>query len=247
MSRKNRNVAEYWETQKPVVSQSSFKTQKHIKPLTASQKAFIKSIKNKSVVFGLGCAGTGKTLVALYTAIQLVNNEYYPYENIVYVRANIGVRDEREVGILPGGLNEKLLHLTYPIIDSLCEFMAKGDAEAAIRDIKIEVLPVSLLRGRSLNKSIVICDEVQNLSFEGVRTLLTRLGKDSKMILIGDPQQSDMDSRRKVHIERVVDLLSKSEDVDSVYFNEKDIVRNGVIAEMLSLLSGYYNPHLAIA
>jgi phosphate starvation-inducible PhoH-like protein len=160
---------------------------------THGQKELVKSIRWNDITIGVGVAGTGKTSATLETAIRLLNDENSPIERIVYIRANVGLKGEKELGALPGDLREKVDHLSYPVRDNLAEFMGEGEINALFDLGKIEVTPISNLRGRSLSRAVIVLDEAQNCSYHTLKTVITRLGYESKLILIGDPDQCDID------------------------------------------------------
>lgn len=132
-----------------------------------------------------------KSLLTLFNAIQFLNDKDSSIERIIYIRANVDNLEESSLGALPGDLNSKIKPLAYPVLDNLFCFMKECDANLLIDEGKIEVLPLSMLRGRSLNYSFIIVDECQNTSPKTMKTILTRLGQSSKMVLIGDTTQCD--------------------------------------------------------
>jgi len=173
---------------------SKIETTTYIRSVNVHQKQFVKSIKNNILTLGSAPAGCGKTLLALFTGIQLINDKESPIEKILYVRANIDDREEKELGALPGELLDKTKHLAYPILDNLEMFMKKEAVESALTSSKIEVLPFQMMRGRSFHNTFVILDETQNATKKQLKTLMTRLCETSKLIIIGDPSQCDIDA-----------------------------------------------------
>lgn len=215
---------------------SKVKTEELIKPITKNQKLFVKSIAQNKYTFGVGMAGCGKTLLALYEGIKLLNHDESPVEKIYYVRANIdGVDEEVEIGSLPGEVGEKLTPLAAPIYDSCREFMRESDAKALFTFGKIEVLPTAYLRGRSFSNAYIIVDEAQNLKKGKIKTALTRLSHDSKMVLIGDPHQCDLKDDQKAFL-RASQILYNDEDIGCIFFNDEDCMRNDCIARIVNKL-----------
>lgn len=208
-----------------------------IKPVTASQRAFVKSIKKNDLILGFGPAGVGKSLLALHTAVQLINNEFYPINKIVYVRASVNTDGERDVlGILPGSFTEKIMPLCYPILDNMSQFVKLSTVNYLLETGRIEVIPLSMLRGRSFSNCFIIGEEAQNYSVASMKTLLTRLGQDSKMVIIGDPNQKDTrcenglsDLIYKLRVKGYID------NVDMIQFTREDIVRNSLIERVLEM------------
>ncbi len=225
---------------------SRIETTKFIKPANVHQKQFVKSMKNNQLTIGAGDAGTGKTLLALFTGIQLINNPDSPIEKILYVRANVDDREEKDIGALPGDLLDKVRHLAYPILDNLELFMKPGTIDALLEDERIEVLPYMMMRGRSFHNRFIIIDEAQNLTPKQLKTILTRLGEGSKMVLIGDPTQCDIDPMKnglrdlEWRLARKLELLKQegkeaSVDYGLVHFTYDDIIRSALTKFVIDL------------
>lgn len=215
---------------------STVKTQELIKPCTYNQKLFVRSIAQNKFTFGVGMAGCGKTLLAIYEGIKRLNRQDSLIDKIYYIRANIdGTDEEVEVGSLPGEFEEKVSHLAMPVYDSCREFMRDSDAKALFTFEKIEVLPASFLRGRSFSNAYIIVDEAQNLSKNKTKTALTRLSHDSKMVLIGDPSQCDLLRDEKAFL-RASQILFEDKDVGAVYFGEEDCMRDDSLARIVKKL-----------
>lgn len=164
---------------------------------TQHQRDLIKSIKRNDITVGIGRAGTGKTSATLYTAIGMLNNRDNPIEKIIYIRANVGLKGEKDLGTPPGDLKEKADHLSMPVRDNLAEFMGAGEINALFDFGKIEVTPIYNLRGRSLSRAFIVLDEAQNCTMHSLKTVVSRMGHDSKMVLIGDPDQVDIELRSR--------------------------------------------------
>lgn len=217
---------------------SSIETTVHIKPLNEKQRHYIDSIKYNDLTLVLGCAGTSKTLLALYTAVQLINNPNSPIEKIIYVRANIDTYGERDIGALTGDANEKLVpRLAMPVIDNLAEFMKEGQIKALFEFEKIVVTPLQFIRGRSLNRSIIILDEAQDLLKHSLIKVITRLGHGSKLIVAGDPDQSDLGYKNTI-MHDVALRLQGIPGIGSIFFDKSDIVRHPLLGEILTRLEG---------
>lgn len=174
------------------VKPGKIQTTKFIKPGNVHQKQFVKSIKQNKLTIGSGPAGSGKTLLALFTGVQLMNNPDSPIEKILYIRANIDDKEEKDVGALPGDLLEKVRHLANPIIDNIEIFIDPSYVDEILLDEKITVSPFQMLRGRSFMNKFIIVDEAQNCTPKQIKTVLTRVGSGSKLVLLGDPSQCDI-------------------------------------------------------
>lgn len=254
MSKRNRRAQAYEQAHLNFLNESAIacsprnkiETVKYIKPVNVRQKLFVKSIKQNTLTIGSGCAGTGKTLLALFTGIQLINNPDSPIEKLIYVRANVDDREEKEIGALPGDIIEKVRHLAYPILDNLELFMKTQTIEYLLSEGKIEVLPLMMMRGRSFNNRFIVVDEAQNIAPKSMKTILTRCGENSKMVLIGDPDQCDIDpfknglrdlefrmARRKQQLE---DSNKEARvDFNVIKFSKDDIIRSELTRFVLDL------------
>ena len=204
-----------------------------VKFQTHRQEEFNRLIKTNTVTIAHGSAGTGKTLLALWTGLSLVAKG--DFDKVVYVRSDVGVEFQRGRGALPGDMSEKIAPLLGPILDNIpvcCR--SNGAANYMLEKGIVEPLLLEDIRGRSLNNAFVIVDEVQNFLPLHCKTVLTRVGQNSKMVLIGDTKQTDLDVFRRDNglvdaIYRLKDLC----DVGIVQFHKEDVVRNSVISHIL--------------
>jgi phosphate starvation-inducible protein PhoH and related proteins len=206
---------------------------KATEPLNSAQKYYNKLLYTQPVVIASGSAGTGKTLLALVTAIEMLRSASNPIEKIVIIR-NFQDSFGESVGALPGSLEEKLSVLHGPIIDSLSVFLTEGYSKYLLKTAKIELVPLSFLRGRSLNNSFIIADELSSVSRDAMRLIISRLGKNSKLVLCGDPAQAC--GSREDGFEWATNNLIDHSSVGTVFFEKTDIVRNSVLSELMSLL-----------
>jgi phosphate starvation-inducible PhoH-like protein len=219
---------------------TSIPTEVFIKPVTPIQKRFVKAIKNNSLTIGVGPAGVGKTLLSLFTGITLVNNGRF--SRLVYVRANLGVKDEEGLGYLPDGITEKVMHLSYPVVDSLSVFMRESDAKYMVNKGKIEISTLSLIRGRSLNNCFVLVDEASSIRVSGMKALLTRIGINSKLVVVGDPDMQCDLCLKSGEKDGLSDLLHRLEskdveDTEVIQFSQNDIVRSDLVKTICSIYS----------
>ena len=212
-----------------------FRTHNLIRPATENQRAFVKNIKRNTITIADGVPGCGKTLLALHTAITMINAPENGLERIIYVRPNVGVKDERDVGYLKGSLLEKIWPLAAPVLDNLITFMSEGDAKAAIENEHIIPTVVSLIRGRSFRNSLIIVDEAQNISINGLKAVLTRVAENSKVVVIGDLGQADLGELSAPN--GLADALHRFVGLDDVAitrFEPEDIQRHRIIQHVLS-------------
>ena len=163
------------------------------KPKTENQKKYIDLIKEKSLVVALGPAGSGKTLLACVSAIEMLQKG--EIKKIILTRPMITVEDE-EVGFLPGDLITKMNPWTKPMLDIFSEYYTMQDIMAMIQSEKIEVCPLAFMRGRTFHDSFIIADEMQNSSPTQILMLSTRIGEKSKMVIMGDLNQSDNKTKK---------------------------------------------------
>ncbi|MBD2201754.1 PhoH family protein [Calothrix sp. FACHB-1219] len=204
-----------------------------IRPQNANQERYVHSIKNNLITIGIGPAGTGRSLLALYEGCRLINNSNSDIEKIIYLRANVGMEEEKSLGALPGMLSDKVAPLAYPVLDSLIQFMGEGQAKYLVETGKIEVLPIAMVRGRSFANRFIICDECQSCSPHMIKTILTRISYGSKMVLCGDHSQRDT-SRYSDGLLDAINRLGGLDDIGIVRFNRNDVVRHPIIQHILS-------------
>lgn len=197
------------------------------KKLTESQKELLKLIKHKDskMIFVSGPAGTAKTFVSVLAALQLLNNKRI--SNLYYVRSVVESSSQK-MGFLPGDLNSKLDPYIEPLLEKLDEFLCAGDIDLLQSGGFINALPINYLRGRNWNAKYILMDEAQNLTEKELITLMTRVGEYSKLILCGDPYQSDIGN--KSGFVSIMDLFtgedSENNGIFTFNFTEDDIVRS---------------------
>lgn len=226
-SRKKRQVRRISSQQENMMDLLSFK------PYTKKQDEFWNLMNRHTVVLAHGAAGTGKTLLALWFGLNLVNHRLV--DKVIYVRSDVGVELQRGRGALPGDFNEKIRPLLGPVLDNLPVMVKSlGAAEYLINKNIIEPVLLEDVRGRSFNNSFIIVDESQNLLPCHVKTCLTRLGQKSKMVLIGDTKQADLETfRRNNGLLDAVFRLRNLKNVGIIQFDRTDSVRNSIISDVL--------------
>jgi phosphate starvation-inducible PhoH-like protein len=201
--------------------------------LTWRQEELWNSFKRNTVTIGFGSAGTGKTLIALHYGLFGIAQGQF--DKVYYVRSDVGVEFQRGRGALPGDLSEKIAPLIAPVLDNLpCIMRSQGAAEYLLNKKIIEPVLLEDIRGRSLNNAFIIVDESQNFLPSHCKTVLSRVGKDSKICLIGDTKQTDLEVfRRENGLVDAIHRLRQLAEVGIVEFQKEDIVRNSVIAHIL--------------
>lgn len=192
---------------------------KDVKPLNYIQGTYLEAIKNNDIIFGVGSAGTGKTYVAAsYAAGELFHRRI---DKIILTRPN--VETGRGLGFLPGELDEKYAPYLQPFETVFTRTLGKGFYEYALKSKDIEPKPIGFMRGSSFENAIVLVDEVQNLTKTEFKMLLSRIGKNCKVILSGDPKQVDIvDSGLADAIKRLDGIPG----IEIVHFMDEDIVRS---------------------
>ena len=209
-----------------------------IEPVTDNQKVVFESYKKGQNQFLYGCAGTGKTFVTLYLAMQEVLRNDTPYDRVVMVRSLIPTR---EIGFLPGDEEEKAALYQVPY-SNMVQFMFKQPNEQAFSMLydrlktqgSFYFLSTSFLRGLTFDNSIIIVDECQNLNFHELDTIVTRVGQDSKIMFCGDFMQTDLskvNERNGLH--DFLRILEEMEEFNCLEFNIGDIVRSGFVRNYL--------------
>lgn len=195
-------------------------------PRTERQGELIQALKDSSQVFILGPAGTGKTYVTATYAADLYTLK--EVDKIVITRPHVAVG--KDVGYLPGTLEEKTYPWALPVLDVLERHWGKGMLETAIKNGNVEMAPLALMRGRSFDNTFVIVDEAQNITAHELKMLLTRVGEGSTIVLNGDAQQSDL--KEADGLSKVIHLAKKHMlPVPIVEFGLEDIVRSDICAQ----------------
>tara|TARA_Y100000592_G_scaffold45466_1_gene72130 strand:- start:285 stop:1022 length:738 start_codon:yes stop_codon:yes gene_type:complete len=200
----------------------------NVKCKTENQKTLVNAIKEKEVIICSGPAGTGKTYLACAEALKLIKR-YAKYKKIVIVKSVTTLKNE-EIGFLKGGLREKMEPFMFSFVHNFEKLVGQA-ITSRLRELKtIEELPIAYMRGINLDRSIIIIDEAQNISQENIRTIMTRLGKDSKMIFLGDERQQD--SKGGNGLTFLMDHFQDIDEIGCVQFNKSDVVRNPLIAKI---------------
>ena len=210
-----------------------------IEPLNDNQKQLFKSYKDGKHLVAYGCAGTGKTFISLYNAVKDVLNESTPYEHIYLVRSLVATR---EIGFLPGDHEDKadIYQIPYKnMVKYMFQMPSDADFEMLYGNINsqdsIKFWSTSFLRGTTLDNSIVIVDEFQNLNFHELDSIITRVGENTRIMFCGDASQSDLvKTNDRNGIVDFMNVLRKMPSFDIIEFGIDDIVRSGLVKEYLT-------------
>jgi phosphate starvation-inducible PhoH-like protein len=195
----------------------------------ANQKAYLRSIRDHDLAFGIGPAGTGKTYLAVASAIDALENEHV--RRIVLVRP--AVEAGERLGFLPGDMSQKVDPYLRPMYDALFDMLGPDQVARLIEKNIIEVAPLAFMRGRSLNDSFVILDEAQNTSVAQMKMFLTRIGFGSRSVVTGDITQIDLPSGQQSGLKNAIDILSDVEGVAFTYFTPGDVVRHQLVQRIV--------------
>ena len=202
---------------------------KPVKCKTAGQKDYVTAIKNNTVTFGTGPAGTGKTYLAVCLAVAAYKGKQV--EKIILTRP--AVEAGEKLGFLPGDLQTKVDPYLRPLYDALQEMFGLDTYAKLMEKGVIEVAPLAYMRGRTLTGAFVILDEAQNATREQMKMFLTRLGEGSKMVITGDLTQTDLPDGKTSGLKQAVHLLKGVEDIAVCALTERDVVRHPLVMRIV--------------
>ena len=206
-----------------------------VSPKGKNQQQYLDVISKKELVFGIGPAGTGKTYLAVASAVnELITGRV---EKVVLTRP--AVEAGEKLGFLPGDVSQKVDPYLRPLYDALFQTLGFKETNKYIENNVIEIAPLAFMRGRTLNKSFIILDEAQNTTQEQMKMFLTRFGYGSKVIVTGDLTQIDLPKDVKSGLIHALDILSKLEDVGLVRFSSKDVARHALVQKIVEAYENF--------
>ena len=208
---------------------------KPIKAKTLGQKKYIDAIADNTIVFGIGPAGTGKTYLAVALAVRAFRAK--EVNRIILTRP--AVEAGEKLGFLPGDLQQKVDPYLRPLYDALWDMLGPENFQRYQERGSIEVAPLAYMRGRTLDDRFIILDEAQNTTAEQMKMFLTRLGFNSKMVITGDVTQIDLPDGKKSGLVEVIKILKNVEDIKTVRFTEKDVVRHRLVQDIIKAYEKY--------
>lgn len=202
---------------------------------TEAQLVFSKAIYDfgSEIVIGHGCAGTGKTFIAIASALSYLNSASN-YKKVIVTKPIVEAGKE-SIGLLPGELEDKIRMYFYPLIETFKE-AGCHNIQTLIAKREVEFIPLSYMRGKTFNNCYVLLDEAQNTTKTQIKMFLTRIGCNTKMIITGDTNQCDLYGRDANGLRWILDRLQGIDGISMVEFFEEDIVRNGIIRDILFAL-----------
>ncbi len=196
----------------------------------AAQKSYLQNIQSQDLCFGIGPAGTGKTYLAVASAVHALEKDIV--RRLVLVRP--AVEAGEKLGFLPGDMAQKVDPYLRPMYDALYEMLGFERVAKLIERHVIEIAPLAFMRGRTLNESFIILDEAQNTSVEQMKMFLTRIGFGSRAVVTGDVTQVDLPRQQKSGLRHVVEILKDVEDVAFTFFSARDVVRHPLVQRIVT-------------
>tara|TARA_B100000676_G_scaffold307144_1_gene364918 strand:+ start:691 stop:1623 length:933 start_codon:yes stop_codon:yes gene_type:complete len=216
---------------KSKISQLNVIDNKFIKVKNINQFKYLETIDDSTITFGVGPAGTGKTFLAVASAVKMYSEN--KIKKIVLTRP--AVEAGERLGYLPGDLSQKIDPYLVPLFDSLEYFFGNETLQYLIDKRNIEIVPLAYMRGRTLNDACIILDEAQNATISQIKMFLTRLGENSKMIITGDETQIDLNNKTFSGLKKTRKTLSAIDEVSVLEFENTDIVRNKIVSKILEI------------
>ena len=206
---------------------------KSVIPRSEKQKSYVRALHEKDIIISAGPAGTGKTFLAVAVALTMLLEK--KIERIILSRP--AVEAGERLGFLPGDLKEKIDPYLRPLYDALNDLMPKKILENNIESGIIEIAPLAFMRGRTLENAFIILDEAQNTTNMQMKMFVTRLGRNSKMVILGDVTQIDLPTGSSSGLNQILKLLPKEEGIEIINFQSKDIVRHRLVDKIVKAYS----------
>ncbi len=200
-----------------------------VRPRTLGQQMYVDAIRDNTLVFGIGPAGTGKTYLAMAMAVYAL--KAHQVERIILTRP--AVEAGEKLGFLPGALEDKVDPYLRPLYDALYDLLGSEATDKFRERGSIEVAPLAYMRGRTLNQSFIILDEAQNSTYEQMKMALTRLGEGSKMVVTGDQTQIDLGRGQRSGLKIASEILDGVDGIGVVRLSDHDVVRHSLVAKII--------------
>lgn len=210
-----------------------------IRPKTPNQRKLVALCKKNDMVFAIGPAGTGKTYIGVALAVQALKNR--EVKRIIITRP--AVEAGENLGFLPGDLKEKLDPYMQPIYDALRDMVPAERLAGLVEKGTIQIAPLAFMRGRTLDNAYVILDEGQNTTHAQMKMFLTRMGKDAKFFITGDPGQVDLPRRTISGLKEALLILKDTDGVGMMYLDDSDVVRHRLVKKVIAAYKSIENQH----
>lgn len=210
---------------------------KLIKAQTANQRKLVESVRKNDMVFAIGPAGTGKTYTGVALAVQALKSK--EVKRIILTRP--AVEAGENLGFLPGDLKEKLDPYMQPLYDALRDMIPHEKLDNYIEKGVIQIAPLAFMRGRTLDNAFVILDEGQNTTHAQMKMFLTRMGKNAKFLLTGDPGQVDLPRRTISGLKEALLVLKNVEGIGMIYLDDKDVIRHKLVKKVIAAYKNIEN------
>ncbi|MDR0932126.1 MAG: PhoH family protein [Victivallales bacterium] len=202
---------------------------REIMPRSRRQLDYVRAIRSRDVVYGIGPAGTGKTYLAMAMAIS-----EFLKGNVSRIVLTRPARESGEnLGFLPGSLEEKIMPYLRPLYDALYDMMSFDEVSALVERGIIEIAPLAFMRGRTLNNAFIILDEAQNTTVEQMLMFVTRMGFGSRCVITGDPTQSDLTGHERSGLVHAIETLREIDEIGFVFFDTRDVVRHALLEKII--------------
>ena len=201
-----------------------------VKAVTLNQIKIVELISKKDLVFAIGPAGTGKTYTSVALAVKFLKEK--KVKRIILTRP--AVEAGENLGFLPGDMNDKLDPYMQPLYDALREMIPKEKLKKFIESGTIQIAPLAYMRGRNLDDAFVILDEAQNTTHSQMKMFLTRMGKNAKFIITGDPGQIDLPRKIVSGLKEAILILKEINEIGILYLNEKDVMRHELLKKVIN-------------
>ncbi|MBR3052504.1 MAG: PhoH family protein [Firmicutes bacterium] len=208
-----------------------------VKAKTIGQKTYVNAIRKRDVVFSIGPAGTGKTYLAVATAVSALKNK--EVQKIILARP--AVEAGENLGFLPGDLQDKVDPYLRPLYDALYDVLGRDNTLRLKEKETIEVVPLAYMRGRTLDNAFIILDEAQNTTREQMKMFLTRMGFGSKVVVTGDVTQIDLPQGKTSGLIEAEKILKKVDGIEFCYLKEMDVVRHEMVKKIINAYEKYYS------
>ena len=199
-------------------------------PRTKNQSVYVDALRKQDMVFGVGPAGTGKTYLAVAIGVEMYERQMI--ERLIFCRP--AVEAGEKLGFLPGDMREKIDPYLRPIYDALYDFLGAERVEKMLERGEIEIAPLAFMRGRTLSHAYVLLDEAQNTTSSQMKMFLSRMGENSKMVVTGDPSQTDLLDGQMSGLKEANNILRDIPEISFIEFTNSDVVRHKLVGKILN-------------